>query len=399
MKYNTACRLPAIFIFSFWCFSLAAQISAGYCITATGDSIPGKVSMDESSSNKLFFRPKNQGKWNRYQPKEIKKAILENGTIYLSHKIPFRSDTVELFFQSLVTGYYTLFKTDSKEEGQLFYLSSLQRPELVKVNYRALETQFKTYFNNCSASYNGRLRYTESSITNYVNAMNRCINPESTPAVIKGRTDIHKYGIGFTAFSFYYASEAYQESGGPKVRFPGKVKPGFGLTGKMQPAKNFTVRTGISYISAPLKTDSVVLIYDSQYKLPYHLRENIDLRYFEGNLGGSVNFLSRKKLNPFLGLGGVLIYAIKTSGTDEWFKGLYEYPVSRTKNIFISWYAQAGLKYMLNKRFEIESSFNYFGGTQQNRIIIGGDTNSPKEAIVKTNRFQLNISFTCFLWK
>jgi hypothetical protein len=403
MKYNTACRWLAIFIFSIWYCSLAAQTVPGYCITATGDSLTGMCNMEESTAQLLFFQPSGSDKWIRYQPKEIKKSVLENGVIHLSHKIPFRGDTSFVFLYSLVTGHYNLFQTQTSSEGILYFLNSVQNPQLIKVNQKALETQFSAYFGDCAKGPKPKLRYAESNLVDFVSVMNKCIDPAFVEQSVHSKKIRVEAGLGATAFVYRYKGTVADEfNDRSKINFPAQIKPSAGIFGQVRVGKSLVFRAGANFIYTPLKTDTVVVVFDQGssgsviYKINSH--EDFRLKYIEFPVGLTFNLLQFRKITPVLGGGGMLVHASGTEGTDGFLsRGVKrDNSIDRQKENFYGWYLQAGIKYALRDHRDVEFWVSYHGTKRNNKIILADDNTYPTRLVVRADRIQIGLAFSFF---
>ncbi len=127
----------------------------------------------------------------------------------------------------------------------------------MRLNKLGYETQLKTMLAPCSQQVQSqKIRYTSSSLQQYIAGINRCSYPDEQPYTYQ-RPLRSRFGIGLSAF-YYTIQPGLTNSDISYGTYKRIHKPGVGLSFRVDIIPAFAFSTGIRYIDKTMHADSAV---------------------------------------------------------------------------------------------------------------------------------------------
>ncbi len=264
MKRLISVSLLSVCIFQ--AFSQSTDMHPGYIITTESDTLRGTVYTGNIWDGKIRFK-KGDEPWTEFRPSDVKSARIADAFDIYSRQVVMNQDTSMVFVLQILSGHYSLYEGQSPPQGVLFYLSSEQRPQLTRINQRAIVPQFDTYFGDCARKSAKKPGYDREQLKSFVQEMNRCTGPEKTTSSFRaGFRPSFSLGIqtGFTYNTVpgYDNNDIfYNATLGPSAR------PYAGINLMLNLFPTLSLVSGLVYQDKSAISDSVSNYLDRAYQI------------------------------------------------------------------------------------------------------------------------------------
>jgi hypothetical protein len=236
--------LFVLLLAQFALFAQNADLMPGFYIAEKGDTVRGFFDVSEVNKNYVNFSKTNtEGlKFQKLYPYDVQKIQGKTNLCILSKLIEVNGEKEFIFLDQLTFSEIHLYKGVSKIADEVFYLNTVDRPDLVKIPKKAFEPFFKTYFYGCSAF--PRPEYNEASLINVIAFFQKC----------QYKTELKK-NQKRSKLQFSYGENMIIDYGQPRSArgyyfdYTLKIIPGFVIRMKMGDKVAFQSGVGFSYIS------------------------------------------------------------------------------------------------------------------------------------------------------
>jgi hypothetical protein len=289
-----------------------------------------------------FYDNKRTGDYSTLRPNDVIEIVSLNKVTLISFNYGYQKS---VFLSKLFSKDITLYKTYFEGEGEVFFISTLINPNIVRIDKSNPKVFFDTYFEVCKLDKNTAVSYSEKSLSNAVSTLNKCAYLEKKKEILTEKTKIKRQ------FSVSLGSILTAFAGKPAVVediYAGTYDalaftPRLGLLATLNMPYNFRLKIGINTFSKKIgKSDSLItsirvtqnggatFYYKAPFEFKYKIIETpIELAYY-------FKFLS-PKITPMVSVG--IAVTIPTNPTIvKGFPATY-YKFESREPLPVSWYA------------------------------------------------------------
>jgi hypothetical protein len=392
-------------------FSQTSKVIQGYYLDLKKDTVRGFFNFDDLEQNRVSFYPsKTSSEYTTLRPNDVIEIKSPNKVTLISFNYGYEKS---VFLAKLFSKDITFYKTYFTDEGEVFFISTLINPNIVRIDKNNPKAFFDTYFEACKLDKNTSVIYSEKSLSAAVSTLNKCANLEKKKEILTEKTKLKRrfsvsLGGVLTAFS---GKRAIVEDTYAGTYDALAFTPRLGLLATLNMPYNIRLKIGINTFSKKIgKSDSLTTsIYTPQYgganfyyKTPFAFKYReievpLELAYY-------FKFIN-PKITPMVAVGlSVLIPhkpAIVKDFPTDYYKfepkqllpvSFYTVPKPPNASTFIvnnwssAFYLSAGVNVSLNKHSSIELSVRHVND-KDSFLSENGVTN------VKTSRLEFAVGY------
>ncbi|MEZ4885094.1 MAG: porin family protein [Chitinophagales bacterium] len=303
--------------------SLKAQNYADMVVSYSNDTLRGSVKMTVEDGSEILFKSDKKNDFLIYTPYDIQLIRLENRTLFKSKTLPTKDgeEAKKVFASYLVEGKISLYRI-----GKEFYVEKAEDGMILLENNEIFVSQNKYRKNN---KHIGVLQYLMSDCSEMsskldnvdlkyedmmkaVSRYNQCMDATANSVVHKNPNKVRTvFGLkaGLTWSDVAYLSEAHRY-----YNFNFDKRTGVSFGGFMNVVFNEKLALGVSLLFIKKGASfAQPTIY------PWTEYVNFDLQYLQLPVDFIYTLPLKRKIKPFVSLGGVVGYALKNEGSTETF--------------------------------------------------------------------------------
>ncbi len=226
-----------------------SQTGPDYLVTATGDTLRGRVQLIGKNYQKINLTRPGQPV-QHFSAAEVSTYGNANGVARVSRPVGARGPAQLL--APIVKGYVSLYSGQNTDGELRFYLQPADSAHVVEIAPATPELTYLRTLVGCSSLAFGygkiqvQYPYNRDGLTRLVNAYNACVRPQQQSLAVKSTFKIHpSFGlkIGANASRFHLASASY---GGEHQQFVGYQA---GATLNLATRTRFSVQLEAVYMS------------------------------------------------------------------------------------------------------------------------------------------------------
>jgi len=396
------------------------DIVNGYMITAKGDSLVGQIHVGSIKQNYLKFRASADLDWVVLYPKDLKLATGENGLLILPQKIHLAEVTESILVEQIVNGTYGLYKGNISQGSTFFFIELNRSNSLIRLNPFGYVAQFKALLGTCAQSMKtNNLQYNSTRLSQYLTAINQCVNPNETPVKIRHTRFKPSFGIG--VIGYYYTIQP-RLSGENRYYLAGDYatinRLGAGFTTKLKLTPGLGFFAGCQYVDKRMTADSMtrkIKYLRAEPGIPPYVSQNVyrysldlDFKYLEIPVGFNYSFLPYSKWSPNITFGFAITIPITSEIYGDWGYPIdpYSVPPGEVGHLFPkdasyiqsyseSFFGGIGIIHSFKNKNELEIKAEYYNQTEQSSISVDKVSESLK-FFTNTSRFQFSVLYTFY---
>ncbi len=368
-------------------FSQNFALKKGFYLDAQDNKVEGYFDFDKISENVLKFSEKPEGqKLERLLPEMVKKIELSDGLVLPKQKIE-RSGVVEhLFLEPLIAGKISLFRAYSKLDDVLFFISSLDKPEVRRISRTDPKSFFFAYIEGCETVKKqlGNVYHDRASLLRVVRQFGTCYKTDNTEGALKNAlTDPENLTNSTIEIAPNLGISYFEVDDNTRLT-------GFhaGVQARLNLRKNLFFSIGLRYnrsIFNGIGSDAILL--SNQYAgYIFERKPTLILNNLELPLSLGFKITAVKKITPIITLGIVAFRELSVNLKDNDYKFSYYEPykgneslptniftenipkipflvddnISTSNSITIGVTGGIGVRKVLNQKWAIEGMFSYF---------------------------------------
>jgi hypothetical protein len=173
--------------------------SKGYYVDMKGEKVKGYFNLDFIRQNLVKISNSEDivtGK--NLDIKDVFKIVIKNenqdSAFFLTHNIEFNGVNEKVYLEYLLIGDVNLLRAFSKQEKEIFFISSKKVPEIRRINKSDPKTFFLIYFKDCKDA-NWKIKdvyYEKSSLELAISQISDCIGKSRKVDIKDGRVRIKR---------------------------------------------------------------------------------------------------------------------------------------------------------------------------------------------------------------
>jgi hypothetical protein len=310
----------------------SADVIPGHYLSTAGDSLSGEFYIGNLKDNLLKFKAPGWTTWKSLLPADV---LLVRGArnLYITTKqVVYKGDTSMIFAKRVLQGGYSLFEGSREKQVSLFFINSIERPNLLQVNRTGIATQFQVYFGDCAQKKSKKVRYSLESMQRFIQQMNKCAYPQTVSVKPRVSSIQPNFGIGVTA--------GYLMQSPPKLErmvpvYKTGSRPLWGVSGMFNVSRTIGFTIGCNLVTRPLTHDSINTNayvsftrtnpqtgHVSSVSVTYLYRSalSLNLRYLEIPLNFRLRPRPFAKSGPVISAGFTYVKPLKSEVLEAWTK-------------------------------------------------------------------------------
>jgi hypothetical protein len=290
-------------------FSQTSKVVEGYYLDLKKDTVRGFFNFDDLEQNRVaFYQSKTTNDYSTLRPNDVIEIKSVNKVTLISFNYGYEKS---VFLSKLFSKDINLYKTYFKDEGEVFFISTLINPNIVRIDRNNPKAFFETYFEACKLDNNIVVNYSEKSLSSAVSTLNKCAHLEKKKEILSEQTKLRRrfsvsLGVVLGAFSAKPAIVEGTYAGTYDALAP---TPSLGLLATLNMPYNLRLKIGLNTFSKRIgKSDTLITsIYTPQYgganfyyKTPFEFTYSVTEIPIE--LGYYFKFIS-PKITPMVAVG------------------------------------------------------------------------------------------------
>lgn len=412
-------------------YSQNMDVFNGYYVATSGDTIYGQFYIGQIKLNKLKFKSLSVPGWKDLGTKDVISVHGDNGSFYFTHPATSNAHKDTIFIREIIHGEYSLFEGFKDLFTVYYYINSVSKPNLIRVNPRAVKEQFKVYFGPPAAPFLNAVAYNRTKLMRFINRLNHTIDPGAEQP--KAKSWRPSLNLGLSTVAYYIPPIKIKSTLIHEYPFRGAVRPTICLSARVNINETFGINVGVSYLNKNAKTDSVASTIERSYfsvhpntgeplaaivKFYYKHDFYLNLQQIEIPIGISINPAAFRKNSPIISLG-INLFAPLTFK----FKRAWGLPYAFSKPFYLKhqptlnegvinpinlsyvkrnhgYYLAAGFLHKISKKKFIEWNFQYSVSTEHfsywyTAIFLNQATNYVYygDGNITWQRFQLSVGY------
>ncbi len=365
----------------------AQQLSLfeGRYVTMEGKTVPGFFNLEDLSDNVIYYY-KDQKDTNPVNlfPGTTQEIFLNEELHILSVEITNTGIAEQIFILQKLTGEINFYAGNSELEGDIFFISSIDHPEIIRINRQSPGIFLQNYLGECQHASEPRIvRYYENTLLKEIQRYYQCLDQNSTYRVV-GNFNSLSIGFGVQGIGFLSKSRIM----GPfQGEYAITLGGGVGSVIRLKLSNSLSLNVGVNYVHKVIsQPDSIDYINSSGRIVPGY-RAPIKLKYSPLAIPLSITYYFNKtnrEVFPVLSVGASYVHSGKV-------KVVQGFPNSSRKELNprdqnTSFFIEGGISRAINKRSSIELMLNYTYELEALIEATGG-------ALASTNRLALVLGY------
>lgn len=384
--------IPTFILSCIICNTLSAQkieFNKGYYLNQNNEKIYGYFDLELFRENSIVMKNAMADvKSTKLDINTVQKIVLEKGekdsSVFITTFLTYKGTTEKIYLEHLIKGDVNLLRGFSKNEKELFFITSVLYPDLKRINKSDPQAFLFTYFSKCNKD-NIKIKsvfYNQTSLTEAIERLASCSDYKRSEKIDFVQYDFFKkFSIGVKAFGGTVNSQI--NSSYFKEEFKTRsVSKGGGLSFQFNATNRIILSTGIEYFTNHLTaTDSLTKELVGEWTAKFRFKTLPEVSYSKINfvpIEIRYQFLGEKyKFQPNFSLGFNISKTSKLQYTGEFNKN---YTVEYSPSYPSSWvtkvpntpqlepivgsrgvglFVSAGAKRQFNKHFALNLGFRY----------------------------------------